>query len=466
MTDGTFDARRGDWTVGVWWGAAGEIALGRVDDGTGAVTEAWTGPQVAWKMARGYSGAFGGRQINWSASGSRSASSSCSGSPICAVRSSLRNLDLLVLLSFSASLWFFNRGEVFTSVPLAYPPLLYLLGRMVWIGWRGGPGSSRSVWPLWLLAAATVFLAGFRLGLNVRDSNVIDVGYAGVIGAHRIVHGESPYGHMPVEGTLKPAGREDDDGEIRERVQTNGRCESANERGDTYGPVAYEAYVPAYGLLGWSGRWDELPAGHATAIAFDLLVLLGLLLVGRRFGGMRLAVALPFAWAAYPFTQYVSSSNTNDAIMPALLIWGFWLVTSAFGARRVSGARRVDEVRRAARGAALGGVSGRAPPLRERRLSQAVSWSPRSPRSRFSCSSQTRRTRPGSSGTGRSAGRWAGDSPFSIWGWGQYHARGHPGPRLRPADPDRTARGRCGGLLTSCRAARRRSSSPRSPPRS
>ena len=36
---------------------------------------------------------------------------------------SLRNLDLIALLSFAASLWFFNRGDIFTSVPLAYPPL-------------------------------------------------------------------------------------------------------------------------------------------------------------------------------------------------------------------------------------------------------------------------------------------------------------------------------------------------------
>jgi hypothetical protein len=39
---------------------------------------------------------------------------------------------------------------------------------------------------------------------------------------------------------------------------------------------------------------------------------------------------LSFAWAAYPFTQYVSSSNTNDSIPAAFLIWGFWLVTSAW----------------------------------------------------------------------------------------------------------------------------------------
>src|SRR5205823_5317161 len=33
---------------------------------------------------------------------------------------------------------------------------------------------------------------------------------------------------------------------------------------------------------------------------------------------------LAFAWLAYPFTQYVSNSNTNDALPPLFLIWGFW----------------------------------------------------------------------------------------------------------------------------------------------
>ena len=74
---------------------------------------------------------------------------------------------------------------------------------------------------------------------------MIDVGYAGVIGADRILDGQAPYGHMPVEDGLRACGPADADGEIRERIQSNGRCESANPRGDTYGPVAYLAYVPA-----------------------------------------------------------------------------------------------------------------------------------------------------------------------------------------------------------------------------
>ena len=56
QTQATF--AQGVWTVNVWSGKAGEVATGSVDDQTGAVTEAWTGPQVAWRMARGYAGAF------------------------------------------------------------------------------------------------------------------------------------------------------------------------------------------------------------------------------------------------------------------------------------------------------------------------------------------------------------------------------------------------------------------------
>ena len=318
------------WTVKVWSSLpdAGQVALAKVDDRSGSVTEAWTGPQVAWKMARGYDGAFG-RKINepwiWLS--------------FCAVfllgladlrrPLSVRNLDLLVLLSFGVSLYFFNRGDVFTAMPLAYPPLLYLLARMAWIGRRGNGSRARPVWPVWVLLAATVFLTGFRFGLNVQASNVIDVGLAGVIGAQRIVaDGESPYGNMPTDEG-EECGEPDADGYVRERIQTNGRCEVANGRGDTYGPVSYLAYVPGFLTFGWSYEWDDLPAAHFTSLLWDGLALLGLGFLGLRFGGVRLGTTLAFAWAAYPFTQYVSSSNSNDAIMPALLVWGLVFVTSA-----------------------------------------------------------------------------------------------------------------------------------------
>ncbi|MDP9491205.1 MAG: hypothetical protein M3P42_03250 [Actinomycetota bacterium] len=427
VKDAEFDSKTNSWTVHVWWDEAGEIATGKVDDASGRVTEAWTGPQVAWKMARGYEGAFGGKSINrvdvWLA--------------FCAIfllglvdwrrPLSLRTLDLVALLSFTVPLWFFNDGNVFASMSLVYPPLAYLLARMAWVGVRGRSSSTRAaVWPVWVLLAATIFLAGFRIGLNLEDSNVIDVGYAGVIGAHRIANGEMPYGHMPAQGKLKKCGDADAEGEVRERIQTNGRCESSNERGDTYGPVSYMAYLPGFWLLGWSGKWDSLPAAHFTSIALDLLVMLGLALVGRRFGGLRLAVVLPFAWAAYPFTQYVSSSNTNDALPALMLVWGFWLASSHFGRGVFSAlagwskfgsllvvplwASYPDGLRRP-RGPVVFGVGFlvatlasfwilllESDPLHAARVfwDRTVGW-------------QVTR-----------------ESPFSIWDWGQYHAAGIP----------------------------------------
>ena len=115
----------------------------------------------------------------------------------------LLHLDLLVLLSFSVSLAFFNHAHIYASVPLAYPPLLYLLARMLaLLRRRARPrvplGPLRLLVPAPWLALGVVFLIGFRVALNVTDSNVIDVGYAGVIGAQRIVDGKPLYGSYPV----------------------------------------------------------------------------------------------------------------------------------------------------------------------------------------------------------------------------------------------------------------------------
>ena len=271
-----------------------EIAQVLIDDRTGLVLEHWTGFQVAWSMARGYPGAFG-----------RKAAALYVWLPLCALflvpfldpRRPFRllHLDLLVLLGLSVSLAFFSHGNIGLSVPLAYPPLLYLLVRMVMLArrrrQRDPPPRLRLLVPTAWLAVALVFLVGFRVGLNVTNSNVIDVGYAGVIGADRLADGSTFYGHFPHD----------------------------NEHGDTYGPVNYYAYVPFEQALPWSGTWDDLPAAHAAAVTFDLLTMLGLWLLGRRLRGPRLGWVLAYAWAAYPFTLFVSNSNSNDALVSMLL---------------------------------------------------------------------------------------------------------------------------------------------------
>ena len=155
----------GRWQVS--WFSPGanqkELAQVYVDDATGEVTEAWTGFQVAWTMARGYPGAFG-RRVNalvmWV--------------PLCLLfvapflpwrrRPSLLHLDLLVLLGFSISLALLQPrpdrpvGAARLSVP-ALPARPHAAAR------RSAAGRPRE--PLRLLVPV---LAGRRGGLPGRAS--------------------------------------------------------------------------------------------------------------------------------------------------------------------------------------------------------------------------------------------------------------------------------------------------------
>jgi hypothetical protein len=288
----TFNNER--WEVG-WFEDDHEYALVMVDPKTGEVTESWTGYQVAWEMARGYSGEF-----------AHSLNSPFIWIPLCLIFfvglfdwrrwRRMANLDLLVLLGFGVSHFFFNRGDIGVSVPLAYPVLAYLLARCLWIGFRGRGLGLRPTWPtMWLLVMA-LFLMGFRVGLNMADAGAIDVGYAGVTGAHRIVHGEPLYGDWP------------------EDIHS----------GDTYGPVNYAAYVPFEVIWPYTGEWDDLPAAHGASITFDVVTFILLLVLGIRIRpgptGRRLGAILAFGWAAFPYTAYVLESDSNDALVSALLV--------------------------------------------------------------------------------------------------------------------------------------------------
>jgi hypothetical protein len=287
-----------------------------VRDDEGEIAEVRTGPQVAWMMARGVEGAFG-RAVNrpaiWLG--------------LCAIfllplltprrLLSIRTLDLLVLLSLGISLIWFNRGEIFTSVPLVYPPLVYLALRLAWIGagtrrrrGEAPDGAPRarmpsvvSLCPPWLLVTLLAITLALRYGLNAFDSNVIDVGYAGVIGADLVTSGETPYGNMPSDC---------------------GHC-------DTYGPLNYAAYVPFELVMPWGGTWDDLPAAHGAATAFDVLTLMAMIMIGWQLAGPRLGLVLGLAWAAFPFSAYVLETNANDSLVAAMLAWGLVAARSPVG---------------------------------------------------------------------------------------------------------------------------------------
>ncbi len=278
---------------------AQQIGQVYVSTQTGQVLEAWTGFQVAWGMARGYPGAFG-----------RSVNAPWIWVTLCVLfvlpfidpRRPLRWLhaDLLALVGFSGSLFFFNRANLGMSVPISSALLAYLLVRLLWVGLsrRAAPSEPLQLMVPWRwLGVATLFLIGFRAGLNMVDGNVIDVGYAGVIGADKLAHGRELYGAFPTD----------------------------NGNGDTYGPLLYLSYVPFELIWPWHGRWDDLPAAHAAAAVFDTACIVLLFLIGRRLRGPRLGVVFAYAWAAFPFTIYATNSGTNDALPAALVLLAVYL---------------------------------------------------------------------------------------------------------------------------------------------
>ena len=208
----------------------------------------------------------------------------------------LLHLDLAALLSFGASCVLLDRGHATAAVLLFYPPLLYLLARCLVAGLRPRVrrGALVPLLPTAALAVGVVALFGARVALNVHSPQVMDIGASSVIGADRILHREALY--------------VDNDG-----------------HGDTYGPFNYVAYAPFVLAFPFDGGLEHLPAAHAAAIAFDLLTLVGLFLLGLRLRagpeGRRLGLALAWAWAACPFTLLGVMDSVNDGLVALLMVW-------------------------------------------------------------------------------------------------------------------------------------------------
>ena len=266
-TQGTYEKVYRVWTVHVWSGPAGEIARGRVDDLTGIVTEAWTGPQVAWTMARG-----GRRRIR------RQADQPPRG---LARRSAL--VFLLGLADLRRPLLAAEPRPARAALVLGLALVLQRRAtssracrsstRRSSTCSRAASGSARADGR----DVARPRLAGVGAGRGdglprrlpdrartSRDSNVIDVGYSGVIGARADRRGESAVRPLPGRGRPKPCGPADPTARSATGSRRTAAARSANPHGDTYGPVAYEAYLPGY----WrsAGRGSGTPARRALHV--------------------------------------------------------------------------------------------------------------------------------------------------------------------------------------------------------
>jgi uncharacterized membrane protein len=81
----------------------------------------------------------------------------------------------------------------------------------------------------------------------------------------------------------------------------------------------------------WGGTWDDLPAAHGAATAFDVLTLMAMIMIGWQLAGPRLGLVLGLAWAAFPFSAYVLETNANDSLVAAMLAWGLVAARSPVG---------------------------------------------------------------------------------------------------------------------------------------
>lgn len=209
--------------------------------------------------------------------------------------------DIGAVLLFGVSYELFDHAHLEPAVWAFYPPLLYLLVRMLIRGAKSRPLAGRigcrlptAVFVLGLLA-----LIGARVWITLAPPNVLDVGTASALGAYKILHGQSIYfyslGHP-----------------------------------DTYGPIAYLAYVPFEAI--WSGSWNYVPSARAGAITWDLLTIAGLIVLGYRLRrgreGWRLGLLMAWLWAACPWSLLVLDKSSNDGLVALTVVLVMLSLTS------------------------------------------------------------------------------------------------------------------------------------------
>lgn len=287
----------------VFWTSHGkrlvEVEMGR----TGKIFEVQTAPDVGFTLVRGYPGVLGGK-LNapyiWL--------------PLCLLfivpffdpRRPFRllHLDLLMLLAFGISHFFFAAGRPNLSVPLVYPFLAYVTVRMAFAAFRPirRRGALMPQVTTRFLVIGVIALLALRIGYGMTSSGDLDITTAGVIGADRIEHGLDLYVFN-------------------------------DSYGDTYGPVNYLMYIPSELAFPFTyAKPDVLSAARPATLTFDLLTVLGLFLLGRSLrpgrDGTRMGAALAYAWTAYPYTSLVIASNTNDTLVPLFVIYALLLLRS------------------------------------------------------------------------------------------------------------------------------------------
>jgi Glycosyltransferase family 87 len=238
----------------------------------------------------------------------------------------LLHLDLIVLVGLGMGTLFPYEFQEIPShtTAVAVLGLVYLAVRLLSVGFRPkrGRGPLVPLLPANLLLVALLLVIGARYVTAETDRPfAFDVGLASVAGADRIGKGNQLYGEIAKTGNYSDAG--------------------SFSHLDTYGPVISLAYVPFEQLFPWGGGvigtrgYDDPDAAHVAPVAFDLLVIGALFLLGRQIrpgpGGRVLGLALAYAWASFPYTLFQLRYSFNDSLVALLVIGAFLALRSPPG---------------------------------------------------------------------------------------------------------------------------------------
>jgi hypothetical protein len=225
----------------------------------------------------------------------------------------LRNLDLAAMLAFVPSVLLFQHRYLSASMLAAAPAMTYMLLRCAYTAFRPArqspparplfvavtPGldPARRVRCLrWLL----LMLALVFVMVGVGSPAAVDVLYAAMEGATKLLHGVLPYGHLP-PGVI---------------------------HGDTYPILSYVLYTPIALVAPVSTTWDSVNGGLVLAVLAAVIAAAAVFrtTAGRQSAGSRrppaaeeAALRVALSWLAFPPLLITVSTGTTDPILAAML---------------------------------------------------------------------------------------------------------------------------------------------------
>jgi hypothetical protein len=198
---------------------------------------------------------------------------------------SLRNLDVLALLSLTVPILAADQQLLEVSVLSGFVPLAYLCWRFAQRARGEEPEPARP-----LVVPKLPRSLGYGIGaaaallaiVAISSPGAIDVGFASTAGATLLLHGTLPYGHMPADVV----------------------------HGDTYPLLNYVLYMPAAALAPVRDAFDDTSSAVLVAFAAALVVAVALRKAGPR------AV---LAWLCFPPLAVAVASGTNDLLLAAAI---------------------------------------------------------------------------------------------------------------------------------------------------